>query len=73
LAHFPRFVTRRRPCLFFLHCSSPSPFTAEVKFEPEHMIEDTSHVEPITHETVKKLQKPMVEQQKGGKCNSTSN
>jgi hypothetical protein len=33
----------------------------EVKFEPEHVVEDRSHVEPITQETVKKFQSPVVQ------------
>ena len=52
--------------LFFLPCvSAPTSVThivTEVKFKPQHTEgADHSNVEPITAETVAKLEKPMVE------------
>jgi hypothetical protein len=49
--------------LFSLSCVLVSPCAPfpEVKFEPEHVVEDMSYVEPITQETVQRLQKPMVQ------------
>lgn len=53
------YLTRFGPWTFVSFC-------VEVKFEPEHVVEDMSYVEPITQDTVKKLQKPMVQKTASG-------